>query len=124
MRTSQSPKGGTSYVRHLAKAFLDGVTSAPKGTTSRTITPVLRSAGWTPTAIGAAIGVLSTGLSRRHRSGYRMAVGGLAGSALGFGAGLAWASRDFTGAVARSTIQKISSVRDARWLAKHPIDYA
>jgi hypothetical protein len=124
MRTSPSLKSDITYVGYLAKAVLDGVTSAPKGTANRAFTPVLSSTVWKPTAIGTAIGVLSASLSRRHRSGYWMAVGGLVGSALGFGAGVAWASRDFTGAVARGTIRKVNSVRDARWLEKNPIAYA
>jgi len=113
-----------AYVRRLAKAVLDGITSAPKATAGKTIPSFLRGSGWAPTAIGAAIGVLSASLSRKRRSGYRLAVGGLAGSALGFGAGVVWASRDTTGAIARRTIQKVNSVRDAHWLEKNPIDYA
>ena len=124
MRTSPSLESDITYIRYLTKAVLDGVTSAPKGTAGRALTPVLTSALWMPMAIGAAIGVFSVNLGTRHKSGYRMAVGGLVGSALGFGAGVAWISRDFTGAMARSTIQRVSGVRDARWLAKNPIAYA
>jgi hypothetical protein len=124
MKASPSLKCDITYISHLTKAVFDGLTSAPKGTASRGFTPILTATAWTPTAIGAAVGVLSARLSRRHRSGYRVAVGGLVGSALGFGAGVAWTSRDFTGAVARSTIQKVNSVRDAHWLERNPIDYA
>jgi hypothetical protein len=124
MKTPPSLESDITYIRYLTKAVLDGVTAAPKGTADRPFTPVLTGAVWTPTAIGAAIGVLSANLSKRHRSGYRVALRGLVGSALGFGAGVAWTSRDFTGAVARGTIQKVNSVRDARWLEKNPIDYA
>ncbi|MBZ5726224.1 MAG: hypothetical protein LAP87_14650 [Acidobacteriia bacterium] len=124
METSPTLKSDFTYFRYLAKAVLDGVTSPPKGTGNGPFKPVLRGTIWTSTAIGAAIGVLNASLSRRHKSGYRVAAEGMVGSALGFGAGVAWASRDFTGAVTRSTIQKVNSVRDARWLEKNPITYA
>jgi len=124
MRASPSLESDVTCIRYLTKGVLDGVASAPKGTADRPYTPLSRGAVWTATAIGAAIRVLSANLSKRDRSGYRVAVGGLVGGALGFGAGVAWTSRAFTGAIARSTIQKVNSVRDARWLEKNPIDYA
>src|SRR5689334_13866543 len=109
-------------VKHIPADY--SLRSASKGTGGRAFTPVLTGAAWKPTAIGAAIGVLSASMSRRRKSGYRVAVGGLVGSALGFGAFAAWTSRDFTGAVARGTMQKVHRVRDARWLEKNPIAYA
>jgi hypothetical protein len=51
-------------------------------------------------------------------------MGGLVGSALGFGGGVAWASRGFTGTAARHAIRGVNNVRDARWLERNPIDYA
>jgi hypothetical protein len=124
MITSLSLRSDLTYITCLTKAVLEGITTAPKGTAGRACTPILTAAVWTPMAIGAGIGVLGGSLSRKNRSGYRLAVGGLVGSVLGFGAGVGWTSRDFTGAVARTTIQKVNSVRDARWLEKNPIDYA
>ena len=124
MRSSPSLKSDIIYIGYLTRAVLEGITSAPEVTACRAFTPVLTAAVWTPMAIGAAIGVWSARLSRKNRPAYWVAVGGLLGSALGFSASIAWTSRDFTGAVARSTIQKVNSVRDARWLEKNPIDYA
>lgn len=124
MRTSQLLKSDITYLRRLTEAVLDGITSAPAGTTDRPVTPVMTASLWTPTAVGAAIGAIIASLSRRQTSGYRVAAGGLVGSALGLGAGVAWTSRDFTRAVARSTARKVNGVRDARWLEKNPIDYA
>ena len=114
MKTSQSLRSDITYVRCLTRAVLDGITSAPETTADGAFAPILTAALWTPTAIGAPIGVLTA----------RLGLGGLVGSALGFGAGVAWISRGITEAVARSTMQKINSVRDARWLEKNPIDYA
>jgi len=124
MKTSPSLKSDITYTRCLVQAVWDGVASAPERTNSRASTPIMSGSFWAPAAIGAAIGLLSAGLDRRPTSGYRVAVRGLVGGTLGFGAGMAWASRDLTGAVARGTIQRVNGVRDARWLEKNPIAYA
>jgi hypothetical protein len=97
--------------------------SARKAADGRPLRPALTRAVWAPTAAGAAIGVLSVCFSTR-RSGASVAVGGLIGSALGFGGGVAWASRGFTRDVARRAIRNVNVVRDARWLEKNPIAYA
>jgi hypothetical protein len=124
MRSSPSLQSNLTYTKRLAKAVLDGVTSAPKGTAARSFTPASSGAVWAPMAIGAAIGALTTSLAGKRRSGYNVAAGCLLGSALGLGAGMAWASREFGGAVARGTLRKVNDVRDARWLEKNPIAYA
>jgi hypothetical protein len=124
MRSSQLLKSDVNYIKRLTEAVLDGITSPPRAAADRAFGPILTTALWTTAAIGAAIGALSVSLNRRRTSGYRVAAGGLLGSALGLGAGVAWTSRDFTGAVARNTLKKVNNVRDARWLEKNPIDYA
>ena len=113
-----------TYVRSLAEAGVNGVPGVWNGAGTRAYPPVLRNSGWVSTAIGGTIGALSALLFRRRRSGYGTALGGLVGSAIGFGGGVAWASRDLTGTVARSVIQEVNAVRDARWLEKNPVDYA
>jgi hypothetical protein len=122
--TSLSLKSDFAYLTYLMKAVLEGVTAGPKEIAAPRSTPVLSAAVWTPTAIGAAIGAVGAGFMRRRSSGYRAAVGGLLGSALGFGAGVGWISRNFTASVARQTMQRVNRVRDARWLEKNPINYA
>lgn len=68
---------------------------------------------WVPTAIGAAVGLTTATFSRHRKSPNEATLGALVGGALGLGCGLVWSSR-----------QKIAAWRDARWLARHPIDYA
>ena len=94
------------------------------GLGDRGFAPVLNNSVWVATAIGGAIGALSAVVGRRRRSGYGSVWGGVVGSTIGFGGGIAWASRDFTGAVARSVIRKVNVARDARWLERNPINYA
>jgi hypothetical protein len=74
----------------------------------------------------AAIGV-SAGLFRFRRSGRnsisRTIAYGVAGSAIGFAAGFTWETRDLTTNMARSALKEISTVRDERWIEKHPVNY-
>jgi hypothetical protein len=109
------------YVVNLIQAGMDGVVSARKTTDT---SPLFISPVWVPAAIGAAVGVWTASRSRNRRSGYAVAMSGLVGSALGLGCGMAWASRNFTGSLARGAMREINTVRDARWLAENPIDYA
>jgi hypothetical protein len=124
MRTPPWLESDITYVRNLAEAGVSGVTSVCNRPGDRAFAPVLSNPVLVSTAIGATIGALSVLLARRRKSGYSPALGSLVGSAIGFGGGVAWASRDFTGAVARSVIRKVNAVRDARWLEKNPINYA
>jgi hypothetical protein len=113
-----------AYARNLVGAGLDGVSSAWKETGSHAFAPALTGAVWGPIAIGAAAGILTACLNRKRRSGFIVAMGGVVGSALGLGAGVAYVSRGVTGAVARGAMRKVNTVRDARWLEKNPIAYA
>lgn len=88
------------------------------------IRPALNSSVWVTTAIGGTLGILSALLRGRRRSAYDAALSGLLGSTLGFGGGLAWTSRDLTATAARDVIRQLNAARDARWLARNPIDYA
>ena len=62
-------------------------------------------------AVAAAAGVLGTRFAGRRKPS-AFALGGFIGTAVGVGVALLWTS------------QYVTSVRDARWLATHPIDYA
>lgn len=107
---------GLEGARSGREAFLDG----------RPLTPFFSESvrkALAPAAIGACLGIL-TGSGNRGRSAARALVFGLLGSAVGFGAGMIWASRPLTASVLSSAVRKISRVRDERWLQRHPIDYA
>ncbi|HEY5175289.1 MAG TPA: hypothetical protein VII95_06950 [Terriglobales bacterium] len=62
---------------------------------------------------------------RRHdrRSISRTVAYGIAGGAIGFAAGFTWKTRDLTASMARSALKEMGTVRDERWIAKHPINY-
>ena len=105
----------------LVHAGMDGVLSARKETH---VAPVEWGPAWLPAAIGAAVGATAMSLGRGRGSGREVAKGALFGSVLGLSCGVAWASRRYTGALARGARRQIASARDAHWLEKNPIDYA
>jgi hypothetical protein len=108
-----------SYAKKIAGAGWDSVVSARQETA---IFPASTKAIWVAVAVGAGVGILSRMGKRGTAS--TVAIGALIGGVVGFGAGIAWESRQFSGTVARKAIREIGAVRDARWLERHPIDYA
>ena len=62
---------------------------------------------------------------RRHdrRSISRTVAYGVAGSAIGFAAGFTWMTRDLTASMARSALKEMDTVRNERWIERHPINY-
>ena len=118
-------KSEFNYAADLIGAGVDGVVSGWKERRAVRSASVRKPAVLVSAAVGLTLGILGVCLNARRRSiGYRAAVGGLAGGALGLGIGMAWESRDFTGSAARGAAQKVNAVRDARWLAANPISYA
>ena len=124
MKLARSLISEVNYAIDLLQGGWSGAVAARKTSEIPAFPPALTSAVWAPAAIGAAVGAWGTFLNRNRRSRSNVVLGGLAGSALGLGCAVAWASRGFTGVVARSAVRRINSVRDARWLVKNPIDYA
>jgi len=73
-------------------------------------------------ALGACAGLLQFCLSDRRRIA-RTVAWGVAGGVIGFVAGFTWKTRDLTANMARSALKEMGTVRDERWLDKHPISY-
>ena len=123
MRTG-ALKPDISYAKDLVEAGLGGAASAWKGSGDQHTVQAFTGGVWAPAALGAGFGVLSVCMKRsRRRSMTSMAVGGLAGTALGLGAGVVWASRVLAGSVARGALRNVNAVRDAHWLEQHPVAY-
>jgi hypothetical protein len=113
-----------AYFNNIVRAGLDGIASARNETYGSIFTTPLKNATWAAAALGTAVGVVATCFDKDRRSVPRATIGGLVGSVLGFAGGMAWASRRFTGTATRRAMRGVNSVRDARWLERHPIDYA
>lgn len=113
-----------AYIKELVRAGLDGIAAARHEMGGAAFSPAPEAVLWTPAAVGAALGVLSTRLIGNRKSVSHLGMGGLVGSVVGFGAGFAWASRGYSGCAARRAIRFVNAARDAHWLETHPIDYA
>jgi hypothetical protein len=124
METVHSLESNLAYLKQLVGAGLDGIGSAWQELDGGVFTSPLQTVVWPPTAIGATIGMLSTQLIGNRKSARRVAMGGMAGGVLGFGAALVWASRRFTSLATRRAVRHVNAARDAHWLETHPIDYA
>jgi hypothetical protein len=75
-----------------------------------------------PALVGASLGLIAGYLSGKPRK-VRALTLGLAGAVVGFGACMAWNTRELTGDMARGAARKIGSARDAHWLKKNPVCY-
>jgi hypothetical protein len=74
--------------------------------------------------IGASVGLLAVYSARKHESIRNQVLFGVLGAVIGFGTNVALSTRQLTGEIVHGAVQNIKTVRDAHWLAKHPIDYA
>lgn len=124
-------KWSTSNLDYSRKVLNSGLEGARSGREAflhgRSLTSFLSESvrnAWKPAVIGACLGVLSSCPGNRQKSLIRLLTCGLAGGALGFGAGVAWKSRRLTTSVADGAMRKIGKTRDEHWLEMHPIDYA
>ena len=120
-------KSSADYGRRLLDSGIAGARSGREAfLNGESLTPFLsesvRSAV-KPAVVGACIGVLSSYPAYRKSMARALAFG-LLGGLIGWGAGLAWESRRLTASAAGGALRNIGKVRDERWLAKHPIDYA
>jgi hypothetical protein len=123
MPTVQGLGSDVLYLKNLVTAGWGGITSAHHEVSGRLSAPASPTAMWAPAAICGALGMLGTRAIGKRRSA-SVALGGLAGTALGLGAAAAWASRHFAVAAGRRAARQVNFVRDTRWLERNPIDYA
>jgi len=108
---------GIEGARSGREAFLAGESLAPF------LNETMRSAV-RPAVLGACVGILTSGPRSRQKSATRTLAFGLLGGALGLSIAFAWESRRLTASAAGGALRSMGRVRDERWLAKHPIDYA
>lgn len=116
------------YGRKLVSSSLHGANSGRQEfLQGEPLAPFLGEAARTAlkqASLGACIGVLSAYASRKHRPTRRAIGYGILGGAIGFGTGITWKTHRLTASVGRCALKKMNTVRDERWLERHPIDYA
>jgi hypothetical protein len=124
MQVVHTMESDFAYVKELVGAGLDGIASAREELYGGVFPSASQNAVWPPTALGAAIGLLSARLFAKRKSASTVAMGGLVGTILGCSLAVAWASRGFVVPATRGAARRVNAVRDAHWLGTHPIDYA
>ena len=77
-------------------------------------------------AIGASVGLLAVCSARKHESIRNGVLFGVLGAVIGFGfvTNVPRSAWQLTGEIVHGAERNINTVRDAHWLANHPIDYA
>ena len=75
-------------------------------------------------AVGACVVPLAAQWARKHNSVRNEVLFGFVGALIGFSAGVALQTRPVVEEMAQEAFHNINGVRDAHWLAQHPIDYA
>jgi len=73
-------------------------------------------------AVGASVGLLYG--ARKHESIRNQVLFGVVGGIIGFGTNVALSTRPLTSEIVHGAVRNMNAVRDAHWLARHPIDYA
>ena len=130
MRHQPWLKSQVAYGRDLIHSAVEGARSAGEHmlATEPVGTVLARSARaslpWA--AIGASVGLLSVYSARKHESIRNGVLFGVLGAVIGFGLGanVPLSTWQLTGEMVHGAVRNINTVRDAHWLAKHPIDYA
>lgn len=120
----ESQQSQVAYLKALVAAGLEGLTSARHARNDRVVEEPLASSLWTMGAAGGMIGAASARLFGKRKTVPAAVMGGLVGSIAGCGVAVAWASRGFFVPAGRCVTERVNTVRDERWLAMNPIDYA
>lgn len=124
METVRSVESDLGYFKKLVGAGWEGIRSTRHELDAGVLSSPLQTGGWRPAAIGATFGMLSIRMIGKRKSASRVAMGGLVGGVLGFGAAKAWPFRRMVGPAAGAAIRRVNAARDAHWLETNPIDYA
>lgn len=117
-----------AYGHELIHSAVEGARSAREhALANQPVSAVLRRSArgsLTMMAIGASIGLLALYSARKQRTTRNQVLFSMVGAIVGFGTNLALSTRELTGEMVHEAVRNINTVRDAHWLAKHPIDYA
>jgi len=121
-------KSNAAYGRRLLDSGIEGARSGREAfLNGESLTPFLNEtfrSAVRPAVLGACIGVLGSRPRSRQKPITRTLAFALLGGAIGLSIALAWESRRLTASTAGGALRNMGKVRDERWLAKHPIDYA
>ena len=121
-------KASSEYGRKLVNSGLEGARSGQEEFLhGKSLKPFLSESArhaLAPAVVGACLGVLSGKADNGDRANGKAFAYGFLGGLVGFGAGMAWESRELTESIAFGALRTITKTRDEHWLEQHPIDYA
>jgi hypothetical protein len=117
-----------AYGKRLVGSSIQGANTGTRKvfeeeTLGTIVARAVREAG-VPAAVGACVGAVASVWKGDGKAPRAAVLGGLAGAALGFGAGILWGSRHLSGALVKGAMDSIATTRDEHWLENHPINYA
>jgi len=123
MKLDQLLKSGIVYGWDLLRSAVEGARSGQQDLDPRSV--LLRSAR---TSLAASIAMASLGVGAGYlltrRKSQKLVGFGMLGAAIGFTGGMLWSTRRMTGDMARGAMRNMDETRNARWLARHPVNYA
>jgi hypothetical protein len=121
-------RSNVNYGRRLVDSGIVGASQGrQKFLQGEPLTPFLNEAARDAlklAAVGACLGLLGSAMGRKGRPTGRELAFCVLGGMLGFGASLTWRTRPLTRSMARGALKRMYAVHDARWLERHPVDYA
>ncbi len=129
MNASTWVKSNVEYGRQLVGSGLAGAECGGKEFLhNHALWPFLSEAARNAVKFGTAAACVGVGVALLIKSNRRRTcntlVFAIAGTALGFAAGVTWESRKFLAGIARQAIENVNAARDEHWLQNNPIDYA
>ena len=128
MKVSEWSKSNIDYGRKLLDSGLEGARAGEgEYLHGQSLAPFLEESArraLEPATIGVFLGLLGGCTGNGQKSNSKTLLYGLLGGVIGFGVGVAWASRRLASSVASSAFKSMGKVRDEHWLENNPIDYA
>lgn len=126
MSISGAVKDNLAYSRELLESGIEGAKEARKQVLETQQTDLVTAAAqeaWQAGAIGVMIGAIAGVLADDRRPLRGVLAGVLLGAVVGYGGSFAWKTRPLTSAMARGAGRRVGTVKDQRWLSKHPVPY-
>jgi len=120
-------KSNVDYGRSLAGSGLEGARAAKDellhGEKVSTVLAESARKSWVPALAGIGVGVLVGYFANRKKPASGVIAGSLIGGAVGFGAGVAWQTRQLSTGVAKGAIHGMREASDSHWLDKNPVNF-
>lgn len=128
MKARESLRSKLRYGQALMRSGVSGLSSGREAhLNGRPLSEALGESARASLALavfGACAGLLRYSFPVRRDRLTKAVTCSVAGGAIGFVAGFAFKTRDLAESMTRSAAKQMGTVRDERWLNRHPIDYA